>query len=115
MQVLESKQYSNFVNSINSEKTRFQYEYCLAKFLKFHKIELKTFLKLSQDEISDLITNYLVHRNISRQYKIVIFSAIKHSCEMNDVILNWRKLKKFIKSDKTDNSINGKDRGSRRI
>jgi integrase len=30
---------------------------------------------------------------------------------MNDVILNWKKLKKFIKSEKTDNSINGKDRG----
>lgn len=30
---------------------------------------------------------------------------------MNEVILNWRKLKKFIKSEKTDNSINGKDRG----
>ena len=30
---------------------------------------------------------------------------------MNDVILNWKKLKKFIKSEKTDNEINGKDRG----
>lgn len=30
---------------------------------------------------------------------------------MNDVIINWKKLKKFIKSDKTENSINGKDRG----
>jgi len=30
---------------------------------------------------------------------------------MNDVILNWKKLKKFIKSDKTNNSIDGKDRG----
>jgi integrase len=30
---------------------------------------------------------------------------------MNDVILNWRKLKKFIKSDYADNGINGKDRG----
>lgn len=35
----------------------------------------------------------------------------KHTCEMNDVILNWKKLKKFIKSEKTDNEINGKDRG----
>ncbi|HSA73461.1 MAG TPA: hypothetical protein VLD84_05845 [Nitrososphaeraceae archaeon] len=35
----------------------------------------------------------------------------KHACEMNDVILNWKKLKKFIKSEKTDNEINGKDRG----
>lgn len=50
-------------------------------------------------------------KRISRQYKIVIFSAIKHACEMNDIILNWKKLKKFIKSEKTDNSINGKDRG----
>lgn len=31
---------------------------------------------------------------------------------MKDIILNWKKLKKLIKSDnKTDNSINGKDRG----
>jgi hypothetical protein len=30
---------------------------------------------------------------------------------MNDVILNWKKLKKFIKSEKTNNSISGKDRG----
>ena len=28
---------------------------------------------------------------------------------MNDVILNWKKLKKFIKSEKTDNEINGKE------
>jgi hypothetical protein len=30
---------------------------------------------------------------------------------MNDIILNWKKLRKLIKSDKTENSINGKDRG----
>ena len=30
---------------------------------------------------------------------------------MNDVILNWKKLKKFLKSGKTDNETNGKDRG----
>ncbi|MFN2434176.1 MAG: hypothetical protein ABR515_02255 [Nitrososphaeraceae archaeon] len=30
---------------------------------------------------------------------------------MNDVILNWKKLKKFIKSEKTGNETNGKDRG----
>ena len=45
--------------------------------------------------MSDLIVNYLVIRKISRQYKIVIFSAIKHACEMNDIILNWKKLKKY--------------------
>ena len=29
-------------------------------------------------------------------------ATIKHACEMNDVILNWKKLRKFIKSKKTD-------------
>ena len=29
---------------------------------------------------------------------------------MNDVILNWKKIKKFNKRERTDNSINGKDR-----
>jgi hypothetical protein len=30
---------------------------------------------------------------------------------MNDVILNWKKLKKFIKFEITDNCIYGRDRG----
>jgi integrase len=60
--------------------------------------------------MSDLFVNYLINKKVSRQYKIVIFSAIMHCCQMNDVILNWKKIKKFIKSERTDNSINGKDR-----
>src|SRR5687767_15084115 len=111
MQVVESKQYSNFVNSINSDQTRKMYEYSLSKFLKHYEMDLDSFLSLLQKEISNFIVDYLVIKKISRQYKIVIFSAIKHACEMNDVILNWKKLKKFIKSERTDNSINGKDRG----
>jgi hypothetical protein len=29
--------------------------------------------------------------------KKLIFSAIKHACEMNEVILNWKKMKKIVK------------------
>jgi len=111
MQVIQNEAYSNFVDSINSDQTRQMYEYSLSKFLKHYEMDLDSFLRLSQQEISNYIIDYLVNKKISRQYKIVIFSAIKHACEMNDVILNWRKLKKFIKSERTDNSINGKDRG----
>jgi hypothetical protein len=31
---------------------------------------------------------------------------------MNDVILNWKKDKKFINSEKTDNQCDGKDRAT---
>jgi hypothetical protein len=111
--VQKEDSYSNFINSINSEQTRQTYEYSLSKFLKYYQMNLESFLRLPQQEILNLITNYLVDekKKISRQYKVLVFSAIKHACEMNDVILNWKKLKKFIKSEKTDNSINGKDRG----
>jgi integrase len=102
--------YYNFINSINSEATKRNYEYCMARFLKYCNLDLDSLLKLPQQELSNLIIKYLVSQKISSQYKTVIMAAIKHACEMNDVILNWKKLK-FIKSEKTDNEINGKDRG----
>jgi len=34
---------------------------------------------------------YLVEKKVSKAYKNVIFSPIKHACEVNDVLLNFRK------------------------
>jgi integrase len=103
--------YFNFVNSINSDATRKNYEYCMSRFLKYCNLDLDSLLKLPQQELSSLIIKYLVSQKISSQYKTVIMATIKHACEMNDIVLNWKKLKKFNKSEKTDNEINGKDRG----
>lgn len=83
----ESNAYSNFVNSINSDQTRRIYEYALSLFLKYYQTDLGSFLRLDRQEISNIIINYLLEKKSSRQYKKVIFSAIKHACEMNDVIL----------------------------
>ena len=110
MQVQEEA-YFNFVNSINSDATRRNYEYCMSRFLEYCNLDLNSFLRSQQQEMSYLIIKYLVSLKISSQYKIVIMASIKHACEMNDVILNWKKLKNFIKSGKTDNETNGKDRG----
>lgn len=77
MQVLQNDAYSNFVDSINSDQTRRLYEYSISQFLKYCNKDLDSFLRLSQQEISNLIINYLVSKKISRQYKLVIFSAIK--------------------------------------
>ena len=78
MQVFDEA-YSNFVNSINSDQTRQVYEYSLAQFLKHCQMDLDSFLKVKQPEISNIIINYLVEKRISRQYKVVIFSTIKHA------------------------------------
>lgn len=80
--------YFNFVNSINSDVTRKKYEYYMSKFLKFCNLDLDSLLRLSQQELSNLIIRYLVSLKISSQYKAVILASIKHACEMKDVILN---------------------------
>jgi len=112
MQVLneQSNVYFNFANSLDSGRTRQSYEFCIQKFLNHYHIDLETLLKLPQQDISNLLIKYLVEMKISKSYKNQIFSAIRHACEMNDVILNWKKLKKFIKSEKTGNQ-SSKDRG----
>jgi hypothetical protein len=78
------------------------YKFCLLKFLIDCKIDLAFFLKLPQQDISNLIIKYLVEKNISREYKNLIVSTIKHACEINDIILNCKKIKKFIKSEKNE-------------
>lgn len=103
-------EYFNFINSLNAEPTKKLYAYCLQQFLDYCKLDLHSFLINPEKE--KLIIQYLVTKKLSVQYKNVIFAAIRHACEINDIILNWKKIKKFIRSSqKTGNEIAGKDRG----
>lgn len=110
MLVKKGKEYFNFLNSIDSEFTKRQYNYSLTRFLKHCKLDLHSFLKLPQTKITDLITEYLVETQVSKSTKNNIFYTLKHACEINDVILNWKKIKKFTKSQRTGNEIIGHDR-----
>jgi hypothetical protein len=69
MLVQQQELYFNFVNSINSDVTRKNYEYCLSKFLKYCNLDLDSLLKLPQVELSNLIIKHLVSQKISSQYK----------------------------------------------
>ena len=113
MQLLDeqSNAYFNFINSLKSESTRKSYTYCIEKFLGHYEKDLDQFLRLSQDEMTNLIIKYFVDNKISNQYKNLMSATLKHACEINDVVLNWKKIKKFINSNKTGNETNGKDRG----
>jgi integrase len=113
VQVLDenSEAFFNFINSLGAQHTRESYRFCLEKFLSHYGIDLISFLKLPQQEITNLVIRYLVDRKISRGYKKLVTSSIKHACEINDIVLNWKKIKKFISSEKTGNETNGRDRG----
>lgn len=110
--VEQGSEYFNFIHSINSEYTKKVYGYCLKQFLTYCKLDLHSFLKLSQQDITNRIIHYLVQKKVSNQFKNLIFAAIRHACEINDVVLNWKKIKKFARSThRTGNEIRGKDRG----
>ena len=98
MQILDeqSKAYFNFINSLNSESTRNSYKFCLEKFLIYNKLDLASFLKLPTEGMSNLLIKYLVDKKISRGYKNLVTATLKHLCEINDIVLNWKKIKKFI-------------------
>ena len=93
MQVLDeqSKAYFNFINSLKSESTRKSYTYCIEKFLGHYGKDLDQFLRLSQDEMTNLIIKYFVDNKISNQYKNLINATLKHACEINHVVLTWVK------------------------
>lgn len=53
-------------------------------------------MSLDADELRDKIVTYFLQRkNFRRSTQNVALSAIKHFCEMNDIILNWKKINKF--------------------
>jgi hypothetical protein len=60
--------------------------------------------------MTNVIIKYLVDNKISNQYQNLIRATLIHTCEINDVVLNWRKIKKFINSNRTGNETNGRDR-----
>ncbi len=108
----QSTEYFNFINSLNAEHTKIIYAQCLEKFLNYCELDLHSFLSLSQQLQEKTIIEYLVRKRVSATFKNVILATIRHTCEINDVILNWKKIKKFIRSSqKTGNEISGKDRG----
>jgi hypothetical protein len=103
MQVLleeQSNAYYNFINSLHSESTKQSYKFCLEKFLNHYRIDLLSFLKLPQQDMTNLIIKYLVDKKVSSQYKNLITATLKHACEINDIVLNWKKIKKKLQATK---------------
>ena len=93
MQVLneQSQAYFNFINSLKTESTKKSYTFCIKKFLGHYEKDLDQFLRLSQDEMTNLIIKYFVDNKISNQYKNLMNGTLKHACEINDVVLTGRK------------------------
>ena len=98
MQTLD-RVYSNFANSLKSPQTRSKYEYNLKKFLISNKISINNFVSLPSKDIENMLIDYITKMKtdeLSTSYINVTLAAIKHLCVMNDIVINSRKINKFV-------------------
>jgi integrase len=87
--------YQNFINSLKSPNTRRTYQKGLSLYFRYKGIKdanqlLKDDNKLMQADIIDYITCPMVG-NLSY--------STKHFYEMNDVVVNWKKIGKYLGED----------------
>ena len=92
--------YKNFINTVDSEITKLQYRYAISYFMKFCKIsEYDKLLNIEPKKLEGAIRDYIIHlksdRKLSSNTINMYVAAVSHFYQMNDTILNWRKLSKF--------------------
>lgn len=92
--------YRNFINSINSDITRKDYELNFSYFMTFCKItDYEEMAAIKPATLEGLIRDYIIHlrheRSLSPATVSSYLAPITHFYEMNDVTVKWKKLKKF--------------------
>src|SRR6185436_17162670 len=98
MQSLD-RAYFNFSASLKSPQTRSKYEWNLNRFLLFNRVSINQLVALSPDRIQDMVIDYIAKmkkEGLSTSYINVTLAAIKHLCVMNDIIINSKKINKFV-------------------
>jgi len=105
--------YRNFLESLRSRQTKKLYDYELKKFIEYIKGEdhlISDYPKLIEAQIIDYICD-LKNKGLSQSTLSLAFSAISHFYTMNDILLNKKKITKFMNVDTTaqeDNNINNR-------
>jgi site-specific recombinase XerD len=97
----DSEPHFNFINSLKSNQTKKIYRASLFTFLKYYRLtSTSSLVALSSQDLRDKIVKYFLdNKQLSKATQMVRLATIKHFCEMNDIILNWKKISKFIHSD----------------
>jgi integrase len=96
---------SNFINSIRTEATKKSYQFYFEKYRKFalgHILDDRTII---ENQIIDFLLS-LKNRGLSYHSVKCYFSAIAHFYIMNDIVLNRKKIIKFINTDEKKKNKN---------
>jgi len=96
--------YQKFYEAIRENTTRKTYQIYIKQFLDYAHENYDSLVKLSQSEIEDLVFNYVIHlkdltektgKPSPNSYNIMT-APIRLFLEMNDILLNWTKIKRIF-------------------
>ncbi len=89
-----------FENSINSPETKKIYLWVLNKFMKFFKLKnYDSLLSMDKKMLQIMIEDYVMElkRNKKSRSSILIpIASLELFCNINDIIINWKKIKKLV-------------------
>jgi site-specific recombinase XerD len=95
---------TNFLESLPSADSKDGYLRSLKKFMKFLRVDdPELLLKWDNKVIEDQIVSFVVSLRHAGAAQLSIrqyYTGIKHFYEINDVVLNWKKLKIFVGKSK---------------
>jgi integrase len=89
---------SNFINSIRTEATRTFYQFYFNKYREFVKGKVLGDRIIIENQIIDFLLS-LKARGLTYHSARCYFGAIAHFYNMNDVMINRKKIIKFIDTD----------------
>jgi integrase len=92
--------YINFIESIDSKYTKQAYRKTLSYFMKFIKIQnYDDIIKIDAATLESYIRDFIIYLReeigLAPASIHLYIAALAHFCDMNDVTIRWKKLKKF--------------------
>lgn len=87
-----------FEESLKSKESVKTYVYLVKKFIKFHNLkDFDSIVKIAKPELQKLVETYIIDlkHTINPNTIPTYLNPIKTFLEMNDIDLNWRKIKKL--------------------
>ena len=98
--VLSGQPYKLFIESCRTAKTRETYSSSLKSYMLYRNLFSVELLVVedpmaAQPQIIEYI-GWLREKGLSWQTCVIRAAALKHFYEMNDIVLNWKKINRFI-------------------
>ena len=94
------RSYLLFENSIHSKHTLLQYKTQLDRFITFYKLrDYDSLVVMTPKMLQQMVEDYVMmlkSKGLRRNTIYSPISAIQLFCETNDVIINWKKIKRLL-------------------